>query len=136
VNPEHVKMLQDTAKIDQRLAHHIASLFVRDPIPTFDYEHDKDFDNSAHTGHFENLQSTNWCSLRFKPPPSLTSTIGWRLEFRTMDIQLTDYENTALIVALTMVLNVFNHFDVNFIMPISKIDENMDRAHLREAASK
>lgn len=51
-----------------------------------------------------------------------------------MDIQLTDYENTALIVALTMVLNVFNHYDVNFIMPMSKIDENMDRAHLKEAA--
>jgi len=88
----------------------------------------------THTGHFENLQSTNWCSLRFKPPPSLTSTIGWRLEFRTMDIQLTDFENAALIVALTMILNVINEYDVNFIMPISKIDENMDRAHLREAA--
>ncbi len=32
-----------------------------------------------------------------------------------------------------MILNVINEYDVNFIMPISKIDENMDRAHLRKA---
>ena len=37
--------------------------------------------------HFENLQSTNWNSLRFKPPPTLeTNDIGWRVEFRPMDI--------------------------------------------------
>lgn len=37
--------------------------------------------------HFENLQSTNWNSLRFKPPPTLDTTdIGWRVEFRPMDI--------------------------------------------------
>lgn len=36
--------------------------------------------------HFENLQSTNWNSLRFKPPPTADSAIGWRVEFRPMDI--------------------------------------------------
>jgi hypothetical protein len=36
--------------------------------------------------HFENLQSTNWNSLRFKPPPTVDSNIGWRVEFRPMDI--------------------------------------------------
>lgn len=32
-----------------------------------------------------------------------------------------------------MIHNVINHFDVNFIMPISKIDENMERSHKRDA---
>ena len=73
--------------------------------------------------------------MRFKPPPSRTSDIGWRVEFRTMDIQLTDFENASLIVLLGMINNVINHFDLDFVMPISKIDENMDRAHLRDAAS-
>jgi glutamate--cysteine ligase catalytic subunit len=73
--------------------------------------------------------------MRFKPPPSLASPIGWRVEFRTMDIQLTDFENASLIVLLSMITNIINHFDLDFIMPLSKVDENMDRAHRRDAAS-
>jgi glutamate--cysteine ligase catalytic subunit len=70
--------------------------------------------------------------MRFKPPPSTDSRIGWRVEFRSMDIQLTDFENSAMIVTLVMILNVINNYDVNLIMPITKIDENMDRAHMRD----
>ena len=58
--------------------------------------------------HFENLQSTNWNSLRFKNPPTEDSKIGWRVEFRPMDIQLTDYENTALTVMVGMIANINN----------------------------
>jgi len=67
--------------------------------------------------------------MRFKPPPSLDSKIGWRVEFRTMDIQLTDFENAALTVLLLMIVNLANHFDVDFIQPITQVDENMRRAH-------
>jgi glutamate--cysteine ligase catalytic subunit len=74
--------------------------------------------------------------LRFKPPPSQNSSIGWRVEFRTMDIQLTDFENTCLIVALGLIVNVINHFDVNFIIPITLADENMKRAHYRDGILK
>lgn len=69
--------------------------------------------------------------MRFKPPPSKDSPIGWRVEFRTMDIQLTDFENAALIVLLGMIVNIVNNFDLDFFMPISLIDENMERAHKR-----
>ncbi len=37
-----------------------------------------------------------------------------------------------MIVALNMILNVINEYDVNFIMPISLIDENMERAGMRD----
>lgn len=30
-----------------------------------------------------------------------------------------------------MITNVLNNFDIDFMMPISKIDENFDRAHKR-----
>ena len=50
-----------------------------------------------------------------------------------MDIQLTDFENTCLIVTLGLLVNVINHFDVDFIMPVTKVDENMLRAHKRDA---
>jgi glutamate--cysteine ligase catalytic subunit len=45
---------------------------------------------------------------------------------------MTDYENSAMIILLGLITNVLNHFDVDFMMPISKIDENMERAHKRD----
>ena len=63
--------------------------------------------------------------MRFKPPPSKDSNIGWRVEFRTMDIQLTDFENTCLIVLLGLITNVCNHYDVDFILPITMVDINL-----------
>jgi glutamate--cysteine ligase catalytic subunit len=50
-----------------------------------------------------------------------------------MDIQLTDYENSALIILLGMITNILNNFNIDFFMPITKIDINMERAHNRDA---
>ncbi len=75
--------------------------------------------------HFENLQSTNWNTLRFKSPPSADSDIGWRVEFRPLDIQLTDFENAALTVFVCMLVNIINEFSLDFVMPISLVDKNM-----------
>ena len=120
--------------MDDRLAEHIARLFHRDPVPTYEGEFiEEQINDNELVSHFENLQSTNWNSLRFKPPPSQDSTIGWRVEFRTLDIQLTDFENTCLIVVMGLLTNVINHFDVDFILPVTMCDENMKRAHLRDA---
>lgn len=38
-----------------------------------------------------------------------------------------------MIVLLLMLLNVINNYDVDFITPISKVDENMERAHAVDA---
>ena len=46
---------------------------------------------------------------------------------------MTDFENTCLIVLLGLIVNVINHFDVDFIIPITLADENMRRAHYRDA---
>ncbi len=94
-----------------------------------------DVDDTKTTNHFENLQSTNWNSMRFKPPPSMDSEIGWRVEFRTMDLQLTSFEHAALTVALSMLVNVCNFYNVDFITPISLVDENFSRAELMNAAA-
>lgn len=45
---------------------------------------------------------------------------------------MTDYENSAMVILLGLITNVLNHFDVDFMMPISMIDENMERAHKRD----
>lgn len=49
-----------------------------------------------------------------------------------MDIMLTDFENSAMVIVLGMVVNLINDCDVNFLMPISLNDENMERAHKRD----
>lgn len=70
--------------------------------------------------------------MRFKPPPSGTS-IGWRVEFRSMEVQLTDYENAAFAVFIVLLSRAILSFGINFYMPISKVDANMKRAHQRNA---
>ena len=84
---EYKEHLLNNSDIDSRLAEHIARLFARDPLPAYEGEFiDEQIDDNDLVAHFENVQSTNWNSLRFKPPPSQDSKIGWRVEFRTMDI--------------------------------------------------
>eukprot|EP01022_Parablepharisma_sp_SALTPOND_P020409 TRINITY_DN371_c0_g1_i1.p2 TRINITY_DN371_c0_g1~~TRINITY_DN371_c0_g1_i1.p2 ORF type:complete len:665 (+),score=68.02 TRINITY_DN371_c0_g1_i1:8120-10114(+) len=130
VDPELCKMLH-AAGVDERLAYHIASLFVRDPLVV--YEKAIELDDTKTTAHFENLQSTNWNSIRFKPPPSIESDIGWRVEFRPMDIQITEYENACLTAIVALLVKLLTEFNVNFIVPMSMCDENMERAHKRNA---
>ncbi|CAD6578906.1 MAG: hypothetical protein CYPHOPRED_000704 [Cyphobasidiales sp. Tagirdzhanova-0007] len=117
--------------IDELLANHIAHLFIRDPLVIFSETVDQDDEVSA--DHFENLQSTNWQTMRFKPPPP-GSNIGWRVEFRSMEVQLTDFENAAYSIFIVLLTRAILSFGLDFYIPISKVDENMKRAHVRNAA--
>ena len=52
--------------IDESLASHIAHLFTRDPLVIFD---DAIYlDDNAVVDHFDNIQSTNWRTMRWKTP--------------------------------------------------------------------
>ncbi|VUC20231.1 unnamed protein product [Clonostachys rosea] len=119
--------------MDDRLATHFAHLFIRDPIVIF--EEDLQELDMTKTDHFENIQSTNWQHMRFKPPPA-GSDIGWRVEFRPMEIQITDFENAAFSVFMVLVTRAILSFDLNFYIPIKKVDENMERAHEVDAVLK
>ncbi|KAL9023562.1 MAG: hypothetical protein Q9180_008183, partial [Flavoplaca navasiana] len=68
--------------------------------------------------------------------PSLYSDIGWRVEFRPMEIQMTDFENAAFTVFIILLSRTILHFDLNLYMPISMVDENMERAHQRDAVNR
>ena len=52
-----------------------------------------------------------------------------------MDICVTDFENSALTIMVGMLANLINEFDLDFIIPITLVDENMRRAHMRDALS-
>ena len=82
--------------------------------------------------YLQNIQSTNWQTMRFKPPPP-HSNIGWRVEFRPMEVQLTDFENAAYTVFLVLMTRVILTFELNFIIPLSKVDENLQRAFKRDS---
>jgi glutamate--cysteine ligase catalytic subunit len=116
--------------MDDLLATHFAHLFIRDPIVVF--SEDLQELNLNAVDHFENLQSTNWQHMRFKPPPPGSET-GWRVEFRSMEIQTTDFENAALSVFIVLITRAILSFDLNFYIPIARVAENMERAHARDA---
>lgn len=129
------------AGVDERLARHVAHLFVRDPLVVFrEYV---ELDDLTRTDHFENFQSTNWQSVRWKPPPphmmdgdDHENQVGWRVELRTMEIQPTDFGNAAFTVLVALVSRVVLFFDLNLYIPMSRVEENMAAAHKRDAATK
>ncbi|XP_051503424.1 glutamate--cysteine ligase catalytic subunit-like isoform X2 [Myxocyprinus asiaticus] len=123
------KQLLD-AGIDKLLAQHIAHLFIRDPLSLFQEKIHVDDENES--DHFENLQSTNWQTMRFKPPPP-NSDIGWRVEFRPMEVQLTDFENSAYVVFIVLLTRVISSYKLDFLVPLSKVDKNMKVAQKRNA---
>uniref|UniRef100_A0A674D237 Glutamate--cysteine ligase n=1 Tax=Salmo trutta TaxID=8032 RepID=A0A674D237_SALTR len=129
IDEEINKQLLD-AGIDKLLAQHIAHLFIRDPLSLFEEKIYLDDENES--DHFENLQSTNWQTMRFKPPPP-NSDIGWRVEFRPMEVQLTDFENSAFVVFIVLLTRVILSYKLDFLIPLSKVDENMKVAQKRNA---
>ncbi|KFY11996.1 hypothetical protein V492_04152, partial [Pseudogymnoascus sp. VKM F-4246] len=129
IDPDIKQQLMDGG-MDARLATHFAHLFIRDPIVIF--AEDLTTLDLTKTDHFENLQSTNWQHMRFKPPPAGVD-IGWRVEFRPMEIQITDFENAAFSVFIVLVTRAILSYDLNFYIPITKVSENMETAHKRDA---
>lgn len=121
--------------VDPVLARHIALLFVHDPLVIFkdralkegqteadivrEGEQDWGIDDGTvydTAEDFENLQTTNWNAVRFKPPPQFMtpeqqalgcpSVIGWRVELRTPEVQLTDFENATCITFVAAIVQV------------------------------
>ena len=106
----------------------MAHLFVRDPLVLFEGLIEEVDDKTA-TDHFDNLQSTNWNTVRLKPPTGLgmggidsnpaEREPGWRTEFRPMEVQLTDFENAAFSVFTVLVTRVILAFDLSLYVPLS-----------------
>lgn len=120
------------AGMDSVLANHFAHLFIRDPLVI--YADKIEIDDETHSDHFENIQSTNWQTVRFKPPPP-GSPIGWRVEFRPMEVQLSDFENAAFVTFAALLTRVISYFELNLYIPLSLVDKNMQTAHKRDAVN-
>lgn len=51
-----------------------------------------------------------------------------------MEVQFTDFENAAYSIFIVLLTRAILSFGLDFYIPISKVDENMKRAHVRNAA--
>ena len=135
---DHYKRLISSG-VDPVLAAHVAHLFARDPLVIFPER--IELDDRIDSDHWESIQSTNWQTVRWKPPPSHKGVIdtrsehhiGWRVEFRSMEIQLTDFENAAFVVFVVLLSRVILGLELNTYIPISLLDENMEKAQKRDA---
>jgi glutamate--cysteine ligase catalytic subunit len=138
IDEEYYMQLRDSG-VDPALSQHIAHLFIRDPLVIFDGAVEE-LDDETQTEHFESIQSTNWQTVRWKPPPPRNNPndphIGWRTEFRSMEMQMTDFENAAFTVFIVLLTRTILTFDLNLYIPISRVDTNMQRAHSRNASAK
>jgi glutamate--cysteine ligase catalytic subunit len=123
----NVLLIASPAGIDDALAKHVAHLFIRDPLVIFSERVDQDDEESM--DHFENIQSTNWQTIRFKPPPP-NSSIAWRVEFRSMEVQLTDFENAAFSIFIVLLTRAILSFNLNFYMPISQVGRLLCNTYL------
>ncbi|CAJ1368448.1 unnamed protein product [Effrenium voratum] len=116
------------AGVDVRLARHVAQLFVRDPLNVF--RERLELDNATVGDHWEQLQSSNWGTVRFKPPPARASNprgeIGWRVELRTA--QATDFENAAVVAIARVLAEVILEERWDLYMQISRVEQNLERS--------
>ncbi|KAL3102950.1 hypothetical protein niasHT_025858 [Heterodera trifolii] len=120
-------------RVDEHLARHIAHMFIRDPLHVCEERIEQDDQKS--TEHFETIQSSNWMNMRFKPPPPDDPNIGWRVEFRPTEVQLTHFENAAYCCFLVLLTRMIVSNRLTFLIPISLVTENMQRAVRRDAIS-
>lgn len=120
--------------IDAPLSRHVANVLVRDPVMVF--EDRLEVDDTENSDHWEHLLGTNWTTVRFKPPPVNDSSIGWRVEFRSPDVQITDFENAALVAVLRLLVDAITEEKWDLTIPMSKCEENDESAGARDAASR
>lgn len=97
------------------------------------FDEDLEKVNLAESRRLDQIQSTNWQTLRFKPPPFSAKDVGWQVEIRSMEVQITDFENAAFSIFVVLLVKTILHFNLNLYIPIGKIDENMETAHARDA---
>lgn len=128
-----------TAGMDSLIARHFAHLFVRDPImisktDVKSLSEEKQIDNQElwESRHFDALSGTVWPHIRLKIPPLDNENIGWRVEFRSMETQITDFENAAFSIFLALLRKVILEYRLDFYMHLEKVQENMDLAHTQD----
>lgn len=62
-----------------------------------------------------------WQTVRFKIPNPKNETTGWRVEFRSMEVQVTDFENAAYSMFVVLLVRAILTFGIDVYIPMSKV---------------
>ncbi|XP_014785543.1 glutamate--cysteine ligase catalytic subunit-like, partial [Octopus bimaculoides] len=117
--------------VDEMMSKFVAQLLVRDPITLYKEKIDQDIMND--TDHIQTIIASNWHSIKLKLPDEKS---GWKVEFRTMEVQLTDFENAAFVVFMLLLTRTIVTFKLNLLIPITKVDDNFKPAQKPDAINK
>ena len=113
-NNEIYKILIDL-NIPEGIALYISHIFSFDPLLVF----------TDDKYNFKSFQSTVWQNLRWKIPSKLSES--WRVEFRPMELQLTDKENAALILYTVLYTKACLKYKIDYFINASKLLENLSK---------
>ena len=133
IDKEYYKKLTDKG-FNTRFAEYICNLFVREPMIVF--EKKIEVEKKEDPTHFISFMSTNWNSIRFKPPLENDKDKFYKLEIRPCDLQFSPFENAAITTFIILYSRILRNYDINFIIPMSMNDTNFEKAHFNNAASK
>lgn len=112
------------------LAGHFGYILSRDPL----YASRQAVNNGdvTETKILEGMLANVYQTVGSKPPPD--DRTGWRVEFRTMESQLTDFENTAFCVFAILAARLIIDTKLNLHVPLKDVEESMRNACKRDAA--
>ncbi|KAJ5945373.1 glutamate-cysteine ligase [Penicillium verrucosum] len=119
----------ESVGMDKNLACHFAQFLQYDPL-LLESDH-VEADGPEDTYHFRSLYRSIWPHIRLKVPEG--SHAGWRVEFRPMEAQLTDFENAAFIVFTVLLRHMMEFFNLSIYIPMRLVVENMQAAVKQDA---
>ena len=111
-------------KIPINISKHVANIISRDNLIV--YEHQIKSGNIQCNNSYTNLLSTVWQFVRWKLPNKTDNT--WRVEFRPMEIQLTDIENSAFILFVVLYVKANLYYNKSKAIPINQVKINIDKS--------
>lgn len=138
--------------MDPILARHFSQILLRDPLLLFppnalpgtkeaQETHERQAQGS--TDFLDRFLTTTWPVVKLKTPPRAlnhdqkagapSDSIGWRVEARSMEVQLTDLENAAFTTFTVLLVRTLLYYKADVYMPLSLVDTNMHRAEQRDA---
>lgn len=125
------------AGLDTVIARHFSAVLARDPLVAFEENLDE-VDIDTTDSHFETFQSTNWNTVRFKPPSNTGKSykIPWRVEFRCCESQLSDIDSSRMIIVIVLMVKLMLKERWMLYIPMSLVHENMEASDSQDAVTK
>ena len=118
--------------MDEKMVTYLANVTSRDLLEQYETLSEEVRDIFT----FEMMQATRWGAVRMKVPVPAEG-INWRVEMRTLDMQILPDENSAFLLFLYLLARLLNEREeLNLYIPLSLSQANFSRAERRGAILK